>query len=209
MQLVGSRGQIVRDFTYDASGTITAGGTPQLVVPEHAYRTSLFIQNISSSAMYIEIGGARATASLTGNVVTSVAITNGGFGYTLPPLVYFLGGGDRTRNPSYLCPGLPGNLSPSATALGTSTLTGGVVTSVTISNGGNNYVKAPYVFLRSHENDPYGVASPFYSSTVSGALLTANGGSLYFNGTVQTTDAFAIYCATTGAAFTCKYTIGG
>lgn len=206
MQLVGTRGQFVRDFMYDASGTVTSGGTAQLVLPEHANRTSLFIQNLSSANLLFEFGGARATATITSGAVTSIAVNNGGFGYTIPPKVKFYGGGNSVSNPSYLCPGLPGNTAPSTIASGVSILSAGAVSSVTITNSGSNYVKAPYVFLQSLEIDPYGAASP---SATSGTLLVPNGGSLYFNGTAITTDAISVYGGTTGQAFTCKYMIGG
>ena len=210
MHIRGSRGQIVRDFMYDASGTITTGGTPQLVLPERLQNSSGFIQNISDTAMYVEFGGARATATLTSGAVSSTSITNNGFGYTTAPMVIFLGGGDSTKNPNYLCPGLPGFMSPACPAKGHTVLgtggTAGTVISIVIDDPGANYVKAPYVFLRSHENDPYGAAAP---STTSGLLLTPSGGNVMFNGTAFTTDAISIYCVATGKAFACKYTLGG
>lgn len=206
MHLVGARGQFVRDFMYDASGTVTTGGTAQLILPEHALRTAFFIQNISNGNLLVEFGGARATAVLTNGVVTSVSVTNAGFGYTIPPRVKFFGGGDKNKNPTYLCPGLPGNLSPSASASAHAVLVGGAVSSIVIDSGGANYVEAPYVFLQSSEQDPYGAALP--SATV-GALLSAGGGSLFYNGTTTTTDAISVYGGTTGQAFTVKYSIGG
>ncbi len=206
MQLVGSRGQQVRDFMYDASGTVTTGGTAQLILPEQPNRTALLLQNISSGNIYIEFGGARATCSLTSGVVSSFSITNAGFGYTIPPSVIFFGGGDVSRNPNFLGPGLPGLVTPTKIASAVTTLSGGTVNAITLNSGGANYKNAPYVFLRAHENDPYGAATP---SATSGLLLTANGGSVFYNGTAITTDAIAIYGATTGQAFTCKYMIGG
>src|ERR1700685_1015005 len=111
MHLVGSRGQFVRDFMYDASGTITTGGTPQLVLPEHPLRTSIFLQNISTNVLMVEFGGARATATINAaGAITAINITNAGFGYTQPPRIKFYGGGDLTKNPTYLCPGLVGNV---------------------------------------------------------------------------------------------------
>ena len=206
MHLPGSKGQIVRDFIYDASGTVTTGGVVQLVLPEHNWRTSLFIQNTSAQVQFWEFGGARATVALSGNTLGAFTITNAGFGYTKPPKVIFYGGGDLTKNPTYLCPGLPGNQPPSNPGSAHALLTTGSVSSIVLDNPGANYVKAPYVFLRSSEQDPYGAASP--SATV-GVLLNANGGSLYFNGTAMTTDAISIYGGTTGQAYVCKYTIGG
>ena len=211
MHLPGSRGQIVRDFMYDASGTITTGGTPQLILPERMQNASGFVQNISTGVLMVEFGGARAHSTLTSGAVTSVTVDNAGFGYTVPPVVYFLGGGDTQKNPNYLCPGLPGFLSPSKPAnahvvLGTSAISGSLVSSIVIDDPGANYVEAPYVLLRSSQQDPYGAAIP--SATV-GTMLVASGGSIFFNGTAFTTDAISIYGGTTGQQCTCKYTLGG
>lgn len=206
MHLIGARGQQVRDFKYDASGTITTGGTPQLILPEHFLRTSFFVQNLSSGSLWVEYGGARAAATLTAGVVTSIAITNAGFGYTMPPSVRFFGGGDTTQNPTYKCPGLPGNVSSRRPARAHAVLTGGVVTSIVIDDGGANYVQAPMVFLQSSQQDPYGAAIP---SATNGVLLSSSGGNEFYNGTATTTDAISIFGATTGQGFTCKYTIGG
>lgn len=207
MHLVGARGQFVRDFKYDVSGTITTGGTAQLILPEQFNRTSLEIQNISTSAMYCEFGGARATAAITSNKLSSITVTNGGFGYTVPPEVIFFGGGDIKKNPTYLCPGLPGNVTPGKIPTAHAVLTSGGVTSVVIDDAGPAvYSTPPMVFLRSSQQDPYGSAAP---SATSGFLLAANGGSIFYNGTTTTTDAISIFCATSAAAFTCKYTIGG
>lgn len=207
MMLPGSRGQQVRDFLYDMSGTITIGGTAQLILPEQPNRAHLFIQNISSGLLTIEAGGARAAATLTGNALTSIAVTNGGFGYTIPPRVHFYGGGDIAKNPTYLCPGLPGNIMPGKVPSARALLTAGAVSSIVIDNpGASNFTKAPLVFLQSSEQDPYGAASP--SATV-GIQLSAGGGSIFFNGTTLTTDAISIFGATTGQAYVCKYLIGG
>lgn len=207
MHLVGARGQFVRDFKYDASGVIASGTAPQLILPEQPNRTSLEIQNISTSAMYVEFGGARASASLTANKLSSIAVNNGGFGYTIPPEVIFFGGGDIKKNPTYLCPGLPGNITPGKIPTAHAVLTAGVVTSIVIDDpGAAVYSQPPMVFLRSSQQDPYGAAIP---SATSGLLLAANGGSMFYNGTTTSTDAISIFCATQGAVFTCKYTIGG
>ena len=205
MHLVGSKGQFVRDHFFDASGTITTGGTPQLILPERLMNTSLYLENLSSANLFFEFGGARATATLTNGAVTSIAVTNGGFGYNLPPKVLFFGGGDSAKNPNYLGAGLPGFPSPSFTAQAHAVLTGGVVSSIVIDYAGANYVKAPMVFLQNREMDPYGVATP---SATSGILLEPIGGAVTFNGTVCTTDAISVYGATTGQAYCCKYTIG-
>jgi hypothetical protein len=192
---------------YDASGTVTTGGTAQIILPEQFNRTSFFIQNISSGNLFVEFGGARATCTLTSNKVASFTVSNGGFGYTIPPIVKFYGGGDLTKNPTYLCPGLPGNVMPGYLPKAHAVLSTGAVSSIVLDDPGAAYfVKAPMVFLQSSDQDPWGVASP---SATDGLLLTPNGGNVYFNGTATTTDAIAIFGATTGQAFTVKYTIGG
>ena len=206
MHLVGSRGQIVRDFMYDASGTITTGGVAQLVLPERMQNVSGFIQNISSGILMIEFGGARASCAVTSGSVSSISMSNAGFGYTIPPTVHFFGGGDLTKNPTYLAPGLPGVQGPSRTAKAHALLTGGGVSAIVIDDPGANYVKAPYVFLQSSEQDPYGAATP---SLTNGVILAASGGSVFFNGTAMTTDAISIFGSSTGQPFTCKYTLGG
>lgn len=207
MHLVGARGQQVRDFLYDASGTITSGGTAQLVLPEHPVRTSFFIQNLSSANLFVEFGGARASVTISGGALSAFTIANGGFGYTIPPRVKFYGGGDLTKNPTYLCPGLPGYYnSPGAVGSAHALLSGGAVSSIVLDSPGGNYVKAPFVFLQSSEQDPYGVATP---SASSGVVLSPSGGSIFYNGTTCPTDAVSIFGASTSQAFTCKYTTGG
>ena len=200
--LVGMRGQYEHDAAFDASGTITTGSTAQLILPKQLRRSMLYVQNISATAMYIDFGGARAHATMSGGAVTSVTVDNGGFGYTLPPLVKFFGGGDLTKNPSYLSPGLPGEVGPNTLPTAHALLTTGAVSSVVMDSPGANYIKTPYVYLLSAENDPFGAVTP--SATV-GTLLAANGGSILFNGTSTPTDAVSVFCTATSAAFTCKW----
>ena len=202
MKLVGASGQFVRHPHFDKSGTITTGGAVQLILAERMRCSMVLVQNISTAPMNLEIGSARATATLTSGVVTSVSITNAGFGFTVPPVVEFIGGGDSAANPNYLDCALPGGQAPVNAAKGVAVLGGGAVTSITIVNGGSGYVRAPYVFIRNADNDPYGCAIP---SATSGVLLSANGGSFFENGTVCTTDALALYCPTTASAFLCKW----
>ena len=169
----------------------------------HDQRSMLFIQNISSTVMYVEFGGARAHTTLSSNAVSSITVDNAGFGYTVPPRVIFYGGGDLTKNPNYLCPGIPGNVMPGKLPVAHAVLGSGTVTSIVIDDPGPAYfVKAPMVFLQSHENDPYGAATP---SATSGTLLAASGGSLLFNGTSTPTSAVSVFCTATSAAFTCKW----
>lgn len=193
---------MVRHPMYDASGAITTGGTAQLILPERPMCSMFVVQNISDTAMYLEIGSARATATITSGVITSIAVTNAGFGFTVPPIIEFLGGGSSIKNPNYLAAGQPGFESPSNVAKAHCVLTTGTVSSIVVDSGGANYVNAPYVWIRNSQQDPFGCATP---STTSGIALQANGGSYYVNGTATTTDSLAIFCATTAKRFTCKW----
>lgn len=200
--LVGMRGQQTFDYAYDASGTITSGSTAQLVLPEQLQRSMLFFQNISATVMYLELGGARASCTISSGAVNTITVTNGGFGYTIPPKVEFYGGGDLTKNPTYLCPGLPGNVMPGNIPSARAILTAGAVSSIVIDNPGKNFVQAPFVFLKSREQDPFGAATP--SATV-GMYLAANGGSILFNGTSTPTSALSVFCSASSAAYSCKW----
>jgi hypothetical protein len=75
-------------------------------------------------------GVATATATLTGSAVTSIAVTGGGSGYTLTPVVTIA---------------LPGT-----TATATATLTAGVVTSIAVTGGGSGYTSPPVVSLNTN-----------------------------------------------------------
>jgi hypothetical protein len=86
-------------------------------------------------------GGAAATSSLTSNAVSSIAVTDGGSGYTSSPAVSFTGGGGT-----------------GATAH--AVLTNGVVTSVVVDAGGSGYTTAPTVVF----------AAPVGGSTGAGAV---------------------------------------
>lgn len=206
MQLTGIRGQDGRDFLYDMSGTITTGGTAQLLLPEQFGRSFLMIQNISDTNMFVEFGSARATATLTGTAVTSCSITNSGFGFTIAPIVKFLGGGNvggPTGNSTFVGSTEPGAKSPQSPAHGHCVLSGSSVGSIVVDTPGTLYKVAPYVFISNSLNDPNGVATP---SATSGTELLPQG-SITFSGTSCPTDPVAIFCATTGKAFTCKFMI--
>lgn len=157
--------------------------------------------------MYLEFGSARATATLTSGAVSSCSITNGGFGFTVAPVVTFLGGGNTGWNmndASFLGCGQPTYPSPSDFAKGRAVLTAGVVSSITVDHGGVSYAKAPYVFIHNSRKDPFGCADPNYGSNKSGIFLPGNtANSTWQSGTTCCTDAIAVYCATTGKAFTC------
>lgn len=220
MILPGARGEQQRDHLYDASGTITTGGTAQLLLPEAKSRSYLFIQNPDPShPLTIEFGGARATVAIAGGALTTFTITNAGFGYTVAPLVRLLGGGN-SGNPPYLGVGMPGYPSPGDPAYvagryfdmstqkpgsAHAVLTAGAVSSIVVDAAGSGYQAAPYVFLENSLRDPFGAALP--SATV-GMLLLGGGGIgsiIEYNGTACPTDAIAIFGATNAQAFVCKY----
>jgi hypothetical protein len=188
---------------FRADGSITAGGTPQLILPRAAPRSSLIIQNVSDTDMWFEFGGARATATLTSGKVTSITVTNGGFGFTYPPTIQFMGGG-ANGNGRFLGVGYPGQNSPSKPARAHCVLTSGVVTSIVVDDGGSGYATAPYVQLLNDANDPFGCADP--SSGSGSGILLSTGKSVYLGHTIVSTDALAVYCASSSKKFTVMYT---
>lgn len=219
MILPGAGGQQNRGQPlYDASGSITTGGTAQLLLPRALSRSSLIIENISDTNMFVDFGSARATATISSGQVNAVSVANAGFGFSVAPMVVFYGGAytdPKMITPTYSIAGLPGYPNPSnpnvadpgrpakATCVMTGTAPNLSVSSISIDDPGAGYAYPPFVFLHNRFMDPYGCALP--SATV-GILLVANGGSYTANGTVCTTDQVGIFCATTGKKFTCKFT---
>lgn len=205
--LVGASQQQKRFPLYYADGTITTGGTPQLVLPQVQSRSLLKIQNLSAQPLYFEFGSARATCAITNGVVTSVTVTNAGFNFTNLPLVQFFGGG-KAGNGSFLGLNQPGGTAPDSTlgvgrpAKAHAVLTTKTVSSIVIDDGGAGYAIAPYVFLQNSDLDPYGAAAP--SATV-GMLLTAGSPPYILNGTSCHTDSISVFGATTGLAFLCRW----
>lgn len=192
--------------------TGAASGAAQLILPEQVSRSMLLVQNLSDTAMYLEIGSARATAALTSGVVSSCTVTNGGFGFTVPPTIEFVGGlAGSASTFSYAgaadilaAPGSPG--APTGkSAIAHAVLTGGVVSSIVVDDGGSGYVVPPLVLMHNSRRDPFGCADPFFSSAVSGVYLAAGGGSYYINGTVCPTDSLALYCSVEAKRFTVKW----
>jgi hypothetical protein len=158
-----------------------------------------------------------SNAGVTGTL-NSFTVTNGGFGYALPPNVILLGGGNGGHNQ---CPGAtlptwpsPGDPAFSGARLGSTTayvgkahavLGSGIVTSIVVDDPGSGYVTAPYVLLENNILDPNGAANPYFGSVNSGFQLLSSGANYYVNGTHCPTDAISIWGATTGQAFTCRW----
>ena len=208
MQLPGSGNQSKFHPLYDASGTVS-GSASKLLLPQVPSRSFLLFQNNSTAAMFLETGSARGTATVSGGVVTGISVTNGGKGFTLPPVVRFAGGGNA-GNGSYLGLGQPGAEGPNSSltagrpAKARAVLTGGVVTSFVVDDPGSGYVTAPYVYVFNSDLDPYGFADPFYGSATSGIQIVPSGGTLYLNGTSCFTDSIGVYGSIAGP-YTCKW----
>lgn len=208
--LVGYSGQYVTTHLFDVSGTITSGGTPQLLLPIGLCRASIIVQNISDTSMYLSIGAPPVTCSLTSGAVSSISVGNAGFGYSMAPTVHFYGGANSNRNsqPTYTLSGLPDYPAPSNPATAHCVMSGSApnmtISSIVIDSGGSGYAYPPFVFLRNRALDPYGCSIP---SATNGILLAASGGSYTSNGSVCTTDQIAIFCATSSKAFTCKFSL--
>jgi len=205
MRLPGSPNQMGTHHLFVADGTIANGTLPQLVLAQSVSRSLLILENNNASGnLNFEFGSARGTAVLTSGAVTSVTITNAGFGFTNAPVVRFLGGG-TFGNASYLGLNQPNGPTPQNAAQGIAVLgsggSAGTVVSVTITNPGAGYVKAPYVLFTNSDLDPYGCSTP--SATV-GLLLAPAGGAVTFNGTCCPTDAVAVFGAT-NATFVCRW----
>lgn len=220
MYLPNSFNQTANHRSYRADGTIAVTNTPQLVLPQVRARAMFMIMNIGNNNMYLEHGTARAKATISGGAVTSVTILNGGFGYKLAPTVQFVGGSgvDAVANSGWDGRGQMGFQSPSGLAVqglttapvyarpaqGIATVAGGVITAITITDGGAGYVNNPEVLITNNVLDPFGCASPYYSSTYSGLLLPSAGGSYYVNGTACWTDAISIV-GTANDTYTVEY----
>ena len=135
-RIVGFTEQQVLTPVYRADGTIASGGTPQLILPRAAPRSSFMIQNTSASdTLYFEFGCARAKATVSNGAITAVTVTNAGFGFTYPPIVKFLGGGNIS-NGRDLGLGYPNQSAPSNFATAHCVLSGGAVSSIVIDNPG-------------------------------------------------------------------------
>ena len=205
MNLIGSNNQQRIDGYFDYSGTITAGGTAQLMVPQRRSCSHLIIANNSTGNLLIQFGVRPATAVLTSGVVTSVTVNDAGFGFQYIPNVTFLGGGnanDPTMTTGATMPGWP---SPFVPASGRAVLSGGTtgsITSITIDNGGSGYLAAPYVLIEADRRDATGVG---VASLTQGLPVLGNGGSYYINGTACPTSAISVWGATTGQAYVAKW----
>lgn len=205
---IGEQSNLIPRFRAD--GIIAAGGTPQLVLPRAAPRSSWVIQNkaTSTGVLTIEYGCARATATISGGVVTGCTVTNAGFGFAYAPLIEFLGG-SNLGNGRFLGCGYPGQNAPSRIARAHCVMaadglgTGGLkVNSIVIDDPGASYAAAPYVQLLNDGNDPLGCARP---AAASGFDLYP-GQSWYEAHSVVATESVAVFSPTTNDAYYAAYT---
>ena len=205
----GFRGQTNSIHGYRFDGQIASATAPQLILPWAAPRSSFLFQNTSSATLWLEFGSARATATVTNGAVSSVTVVNGGFGFTNPPMIEILGGAADPVNGLFLGVGYPGHPAPSRPARAHAVLTGGVVTSILVDDGGagysNNAASAPYVFLRNERNDPYGCANPYNAGSGRGYQVVT-GAQFYEAYSVVTTDPVAVWGGTVGQTFFCRIT---
>lgn len=200
-----------RDWAYDQSGTITTGGTAQLVIPERKTTTMLLLQNVSSTAtMFFTVGTALLSCTISGGSVNAVTVVNAGFGFTNTPTITPMGGGNPLSVSGLIPPGLPGWDTPANPGTFTAVMTSAAplpglkISSVTIgAGGGSGYLAAPYLFVTNAATDPSGVATPTANGAGTYALLPY--GSLCINDFTNPTDPIAVYCPTTGAPWTLKW----
>lgn len=211
MQLAGAANQNRYCPLFCADGTIAVGGTPQLVLPQTPARAFLTIQNTSAGTLVFEFGSARATATIVNGVVTAIAVTNGGFGFSLPPNILLFGGGNGGVS-GYVGLGQPGGAAPSAMmgvgrpatahAVMSGTAPNMSVASIVVDDGGAGYVTAPYVAIHNSNHDPNGCATP---SATSGMVLPAGSAPIILNGTSCPTDAIAVFGMTAGQSFLARW----
>lgn len=219
MNLLNSGYQNGTFRAYRADGTLGTTA-PKLILPQAISRSMLSIQNIGTTTMYLDHGGARATATITSGVLTGFTILNGGFGYTAPPQVQLKGGGGPIKT-ALAASGWDGRGQidnwPTPSGVNTiavppiyfrpakayAVLTSGVVTSFVIQDGGAGYANPPEVLMVNDLNDPFGCADPSVNSG-SGFILYA-AGSYFLNGTFCHTDAIALYAAGGSASYAVEY----
>lgn len=211
MYLVGSRGQQTPDYTYRLDGAIVSATASQLVSPVPLSRAHYVFQNTSAAVLWLEFGSARAIATITAGAVSAITVTNGGKGFTKPPLVEFQGGAAYNPQvgagpggaglPGYASPNFFTGQTPARHARGRCVLTAGVVTSIIIDDPGQGYAFAPWVTIRNDPADRYGGADPFFGGATSGMQIGAGGGSYYVNGTVCDTEQMYVFGATVGATY--------
>lgn len=198
MRLVATGQQARRDYLYCADATIATGGTPQLVLGQSQSRSYLLLQNTDAAPMFIEVGSARAHATISAGKLTAITIDNAGFGFTSPPVVRLLGGGGMGP---FLGGNQPNYPAPSHPAVARSVLTTGVVSSFIIDDPGSGYLKAPYVMIFNADLDPYGAAVP----SLGVGIQLNSGEKIIWENTFCHTDPVSVFSPTSNAVLTCRW----
>lgn len=197
----GIRGQTPLDDLLDFSGTVTAGGTAQLILPQQPRRLLLSISNMDATdVMYVGVGPAKATAALAAGAVTTITVNNGGVGYTVAPQVRILGGlvnGDYQTAPG--ATNLQGISVPGVVCQAHAVLTGGAVSSIVVDNPGSGYLVAPLIYL---ENPWPTLGGGAYAPGVSNGIPIPVNTTFTFQGSFMIPgSAVALFGATTGDQF--------
>lgn len=135
--------------------------------------------------------GAAGTYTVSGGVVTSIELTDGGSGYTGTPAITFTsGGGTGAVATASLSPGAVSSVTvvnggtgftstPTLTfeggggtgAVATANLTSGVITSVTVTNGGSGYTSDPAVIVQTGVNNAASATATLMPFGVSGSSI--------------------------------------
>lgn len=193
-----------RIFTF--SGSITSGGTPQLVVPGERQRSYFEFVNNSTITLYLEIGEPQVSANLTSNSIGTLTVMNVGFGYTYAPNVVFVGGGPAGNLPDSATNAVPWRFgAPTTLAQAHVTISSGSIATIIIDYAGAGYVTTPYIRLEADPRDPFGCARP----TASTGIPILPGGSYTMSSGQNATGWVAtgpvsVFGATTGSQFACK-----
>ena len=213
MKLPGSDHQVTPTDLFDASGTL-GSSSPVMVLPRASSRSILIIQNLGTATLYVDFGYARAGAVTTQAAanhygVASVAVANVGQGYSIPPKVYFHGGGNARPplgNTTYLGVPLPDEITSGHPAQAHCVMSGSApnqtVSSIVIDDPGNDYISAPLCLLINDPNDPNGCVAA--STSGSAIALGVNSAPLAFNASFCPTTP-VVLVGTSGTAYVVKY----
>jgi hypothetical protein len=101
--------------------------TPQATLANYSVNT-LAILTKDTPAQNYGAGGIAGAVTLNAGAIASVALTNGGAGYTTPPPITVTGGGGIN-------------------AVITAQVSGGAITGFTVVNGGTNYTSSPTIII--------------------------------------------------------------
>lgn len=147
------------DFTIYNLGSSTSPGA-QFYINKDAldFGTTGLIFNVQCD--FNAFNGASAISSLTGGSVSSITVTNPGFGYTIAPTITLTGGGGSD-----------------ATATANINNNNGQINSINVNNGGKNYTSPPIVDIAGSQGI-YDLSILGQSMTIGGNVNINNTGAL-------------------------------